>query len=53
MGVSGQLTVSFTGLRRLGEVGVEVQVGAYLDIYGLANITSSNRITDTARYTGR
>lgn len=36
MGVSGQLTVSFTGLRRLGEVGVEVQVGAYLDIYGLA-----------------
>lgn len=32
MGVSGQLTVSFTGLRRLGEV----QVGAYLDIYGLA-----------------
>lgn len=25
MGVSGQLTVSFTGLRRLGEVGVEVQ----------------------------
>lgn len=36
MGVSGQLTVSFTGLRRLGEVGFEVQVGAYLDIYGLA-----------------
>ena len=36
MGVSGQLTVSFTGLRRLGEVGVEVQVGAYLDINGLA-----------------
>ena len=36
MGVSGQLTVSFTGLRRLGEVGVEVQVGLYLDIYGLA-----------------
>ena len=36
MGVSGQLTVSFTGLRRLGEVGVEVQVGAYLDICGLA-----------------
>lgn len=36
MGVSGQHTVSFTGLRRLGEVGVEVQVGAYLDIYGLA-----------------
>lgn len=36
MGVSGQITVSFTGLRRLGEVGVEVQVGAYLDIYGLA-----------------
>lgn len=36
MGVSGQLTVSFTGLRRLGEVGVEFQVGAYLDIYGLA-----------------
>ena len=36
MGVSGQLTVSFTGLRRLGEVGVEVQVGAYLGIYGLA-----------------
>lgn len=36
MGVSGQLTVSFTGLRRLGEVGVEVQVGAYLNIYGLA-----------------
>lgn len=53
MGVSGQLTVSFTGLRRLGEVGVEVQVGAYLDIYGLENITSSNRITDTVRYTGR
>lgn len=36
MGGSGQLTVSFTGLRRLGEVGVEVQVGEYLDIYGLA-----------------
>ncbi len=36
MGVSGQLTVSFTGLKRLGEVGVEVQVGLYLDIYGLA-----------------
>ncbi len=36
MGIAGQLTVSFIGLRRLGEVGVEVQVGAYLDIYGYA-----------------
>ncbi len=53
MGVSGQLTVSFTGLRRLGEVGVEVQVGAYLDIYGLAKYHVVKPITDTVRYTGR
>ena len=36
MGARGSFTVSFIGLRRLGEVGVSVEVGAYLDMYGYA-----------------
>ena len=36
MGIRGSFTVSFLGLKRLGEVGVSVEVGAYLDMYGYA-----------------
>lgn len=30
------MTISFFGLQRLGEVGMGMEVGAYLDIYGYA-----------------
>lgn len=35
-GLEGRMTISFFGLQRLGEVGMGMEVGAYLDIYGYA-----------------
>lgn len=35
-GLEGRMTISFFGLQRLGEVGMGLEVGAYLDIYGYA-----------------
>lgn len=35
-GLKGSMTISFSGLKRLGEVGMEMEIGAYADIYGYA-----------------
>lgn len=35
-GIEGSVTLSFFGLERLGKVGMALEVGAYLDIYGYA-----------------
>lgn len=35
-GIEGSVTLSFFGLERLGKVGMALEVGAYLDLYGYA-----------------
>lgn len=35
-GIEGSMTLSFFGLKKLGEVGMALEVGGYFDIYGYA-----------------
>ena len=40
-GLKGELTLSFTGLRKLGEVGISLELGAYMDLYGYLHLEIS------------
>lgn len=37
-GLKGELTLSFTGFRKLGEVGIALELGAYVDLYGYMSL---------------
>ena len=37
-GVRGELTLSFNGLEKLGEVGIAIELGVYADFYGYMNL---------------
>ena len=38
-GLKGELTLSFTGLEKYGEIGISIEVGVYTDLYGYVNFS--------------
>ncbi len=38
-GLKGELTLSFTGLSKYGEIGISIEVGVYTDLYGYVNFS--------------
>lgn len=48
-GLKGELTLSFTGLRKLGEVGITLELGTYVDVYGYLSL----EITKPQQYSGK
>ena len=48
-GLKGELTLSFTGLRKLGEVGITLELGTYVDVYGYLSL----EITKPQQYSSK